>query len=125
MNNTIENRIKEIKIENIVYLIFIIIILLGIYANNNEIDYFLNNNEDSKNNYYYTMIIIFLIVVIISSYYFYKSYIEVTNTKYLDKSKTKEYNKLNLIANGLAFLSAIIYLYIAITDTNIEVEISL
>ena len=125
MNKGIENRIKEIKLENIVYLIFIIIILFGIYANYKEIDYFLNNNNDSRDRYYYIMIIIFLMLVIISAYYFYQSYIDYLSSRYLEKSKAKEYNNLNLIANGLALIASLIYLYIAVTDTNIDAEISL
>ena len=60
-----------------------------------------------------------------SSYYFYQSYqdvISLTNKAY---SKQKEYAKLDLIASGAALIAGLIYLYIAITDTNIDAEISL
>ena len=97
---------------------------MGYYANEKEIDYFINNNEYSKRIYYNIMIIIFLVVVIISGYYSYQSYIEVLNQRRI-YSKKYEYTNLNFIANTLALLSALIYLYIAITDTNIEAEISL
>ena len=46
-------------------------------------------------------------------------YYEVTSLK------EKEYLNLELIASGAALIASIIYLYIAITDTNIESEISL
>lgn len=124
MNNDLEKRLKEIKIENIVFFILIVLILMGYYANEKEIDYFINNNEYSKKIYYNTMIIIFLVVVIISGYYSYQSYIEVSNQRRI-YSKKYEYTNLNFIANTLALLSALIYLYIAITDTNIEAEIFL
>ena len=71
------------------------------------------------------MIIIFLTVVIISTYYFYKSYKETLNTKNITNSKIKEYTYLELIASASALIAALIYLYIAITDTNIETAISL
>lgn len=125
MSNDIEKRLKEIKIENIVFLIFIFLILMGYYANNREVDYFINNNHNSKKAYYNTMIIIFLVVSIISGYYSYQGYIELLNQKTRIYSKKYEYTKLNFIANTLALISALIYLYIAITDTNIEAEISL
>jgi len=125
MDNELEKRLKEINIENIVFLILIIIIIMGYYANNREVDYFINKNELSKKEYYYIMMFIFLIVVIISGYYSYQSYIDVLNQKYKEFSKEKQYTNLNFIANTLALISGLIYLYIAITDTNIDAEISL
>lgn len=96
---------------------------MAYYANNKEIDYFINKNEESKKDYYYIMIIIFLIVVIISAYYFIDSYKDINDIK--DNYKEKEYDYLGFIANGFALLSSLIYLYIAITDTNIDAEISI
>ena len=98
---------------------------MGYYANNREIDYFVNRNESSKKDYYYIMIFIFIIVVIISGYYFYHSYEKVIMIKDRVYSKEKEYAYLDLIANGSALIAGLIYLYIAITDTNIDAEISL
>ena len=125
MNNELLNRIKEIKTENIFFGIFIVLIIIGYYANKREIDYFLTKDESAKKDYYYIMIIIFIIVVTISSYYFYQSYQEVIKLQNKTYSKEKEYANLELIASELALIAGIIYLYIAITDTNIETEISL
>ena len=125
MDNDLLNRLKEIKTENIFFGIFIILIIMGYYANNQELDYFLNKNEISKQKYYYIMIITFIIVVSISAYYFYQSYQEVINLKNKAYSKEKEYAYLELIASSAALIAGLIYLYIAITDTNIEAEISL
>lgn len=125
MDNELEKRLKEINVENIVFGIFIIIIIMGYYANDREVDFFLNRNEDAKRDYYYIMIFIFLVVVIISGYYSYQSYIDVLNLNKREYSKRKEYTNLNFIANTLALISGLIYLYIAITDKNIEAEISL
>ena len=123
MNDSLEKRLKEIKEENYIFVIFIIIIFMAYYANNKEIDYFLNNNESSKNDYYYLMIIIFLITSIISAYYFINSLNELKTIKY--NKKEKEYTNLNIIANAFALIASLIYLYIAITDTNIDAEISI
>lgn len=125
MNNELEKRLKEIKAENFVFVIFIIIIIMAYYANTKETDYFLNGNIKSKESYYYTMIIIFIIVVIISGFYFYQSYQEVTYLKKREYSKEKEYAYLDLIASGSALFAGLIYLYIAVTDTDITAEISL
>ena len=126
MDEKFKKRLKQIKTENIFLGIFIILIFLAYTANNIEIDYFLNNNLRSKNEYYNMMIFIFLIVVIISGYYFYQNYQEITSKKNQQQNqKEKEYQYLDLIASGSALFASLIYLYIAITDTNIEAEISL
>ncbi|MBQ8681812.1 MAG: hypothetical protein IJ509_02770 [Bacilli bacterium] len=125
MNNELEKRLKEIKGENIIFGIFIILIILAYYANDREVDYFLNKNQTSKQEYYYLMIFIFLIVVIVSGYYFYQAYQEIELLKYRGYSKEKEYAYLDLIASGATLIAGLIYLYIAITDTDITAEISL
>ena len=125
MDENLEKRLKQIKTENIFLGIFIILILLAYIDNNKEIDYFLNINLNSKNEYYNIRIFIFLIVVIISGYYFYQNYQEIISKKNIRSLKEKEYLNLELIASGAALIASIIYLYIAITDTNIESEISL
>lgn len=125
MNNELEKRLKEIKIENIAFGIFIILIILAYYANDLEIDFFLNNNKNSQRKYYYTMIFIFSVVVIISAYYFYQAYQEIISIKNDGSLKKQKYANLDLIASGAALIAGLIYLYIAITDTEIEAEISL
>ena len=125
MDTEILKRLKEIKIENIFFFIFIIVIIIAYYANTKEIDYFINKNETSKQEYYYITIIIFLVVVIVSGYYFYQSSKEIITNKNIQNKKQIEYNNLEFIASTLALLAALIYLYIAITDTNIDTEISL
>lgn len=125
MDNGLEKRLKEIKIENVVFLIFIILILLAYYANEREVDYFLNRDQKAKNDYYYLMIIIFLVVVIVSGYYFYDCYKEVLSNNDKCFSKESKYAYLELMANGATFVAGLIYLYIAVTDKNIDAEISL
>ena len=124
MNNDLEKRLKEIGLENIVFGIFIILIILAYYANDKEVDYFLNRNEHSKKEYYYLMIFIFLVVTTISAYYFYQAYLQVTTLQY-QSSREKEYAYLDLIANGATLVASLIFLYIAINDKNIDAEISL
>lgn len=125
MNNELKKRINEINTENFVYGIFILIIIMGYYANNRELDYFINNNNIAKKDYYYTMIIIFLIVTIISSSYFYSSYKEIIHLRNKPYSKEKDYANLNLIANGATLVASLIYLYIVVNDKDINAEISI
>lgn len=46
-----QERLKEIKIENYIWIIYLVIIMLSYYANHFEKDYFLTKNENSKNTY--------------------------------------------------------------------------
>ena len=58
MNDEIITRLKEIKIEEYIWIIYLGIIILSFYSNNLEKDYFLNKNEKSKEKYRDIMIII-------------------------------------------------------------------
>ena len=73
MNSKIENRLKEIKIENFIWIIYLGIIGLSYYSNYLEKDYFINNNTKSKEKYREVLIIIFSILLIIYIYFFYDS----------------------------------------------------
>lgn len=125
MENEIEKRLNVIKIENIAFLIFIILIILAYYANEREVDYFLENNHKAKCEYYYLQIIIFLVTTIVSGYYAYLGYLDLINLRDDESEKKREYTYLSFIASGAALIAAVIFLYIAITDTEIEAEISL
>lgn len=125
MNDELREHFKKIRVENIVFAIFIILILLAYYANNKEVDYFLNKNETSKKEYYYLQIIIFLIVVIINLYYIVSNYNEVKELNDNVSYKRRKYAYLDLIASLASLVAGLILLYVAITDTEIEAEISL
>ena len=66
----LDSKLKEIKIENIIWLIYIGIIVLSYYSNYLEKDYFINKNNKSKKKYRETLIIIFSILVIVYLYFF-------------------------------------------------------
>lgn len=125
MNDELREHLKKIRVENIVFAIFIILILLAYYANNKEVDYFFNKNETSKKEYYYLQIIIFLIVVIINLYYIVSNYNEVKELNDNVSYKRRKYAYLDLIASLASLVAGLILLYVAITDTEIEAEISL
>ena len=70
-NDEIIEKLKEIKIENYIWLIYIGIIFLSWYSNSLEKDYYLNNNLSSKHKYQETLIIIFSILAIVYFYFLY------------------------------------------------------
>ena len=117
-------RLKQIKIENIVWLIYIILIVICLYGNKLEKQFILFQDNYSKNKYRKVNILIFTIATIIYLYFFIDNYKGVQNLKITDSKLKKDLNKLSLLGSSLILISGLIFLYIAITDTNVEVEIA-
>ena len=67
MNNKLD-RLKDIKIENYIWIIYIGIIILSWYANSKERNYILYNNHASKKQYQKLMILIFTILLFVYYY---------------------------------------------------------
>lgn len=122
MNN---ERIEEIDKENIILVIFLGIIILAYIANEIEKRYFRYGNDSDRKNYYYMQIIVFIIVVILNIYYVYNSYMVVSNLSPDMSENSKSYAYLDFVASVIALVAGLILLYIAITDTNLESEISI
>lgn len=123
MNDEIIARLKEIKIEDYIWIVYLGIIFLSYYSNSLERDYFLNKNEDSKERYRIIMIIIFSILVIVYYYFLKDSLDDLKNIyKYNDKKKGKVI--LSFLGSLLIFISGIIFLYLAIKDEDLDVELA-
>lgn len=125
MDNETIKRIKEIEFEDRLFLIFIVIIVMSYIANDFEKKFFVYKDEDDKRNYYYLQIIIFLIIVVINIYYVLANLKEVNNLSWNDSYKKQKYAYLDLVASISALVATSIILYIAITDKDIESEITL
>ena len=124
MNYELENKLKQIKIENYIWVIYIGIIFLSWYSNNLEKNYYLYNNLKSKQNYRYTLIIIFTILLIIYFYFVMSAYDDYKNIKPTDSNQKKNLVFLSLLGSLLIFISGVIFLYIAYTDQDLNVEIA-
>lgn len=120
----INNRLKQIKIEDYIWLIYIGIIFLSWYSNNLERDYLINNNEISKEKYHNILVFIFLVLLIIYLYFFKGSLDDFLNLKFSDSEKKKELVTLAFIGMGLFVVGGIIFLYIALEDKNLDVELA-
>lgn len=121
--NDLLDRLEDIKIENFVWIIYIGIIILSWTANGKEKKYLLFNDENSKREYQDLLILIFSILVIIYFYFAkdsYGDYIKLDNTD----SKKKTLHLLSFIGSLLVLISGIIFLYIAIEDEDIDVELA-
>lgn len=120
----ISDRLRELKIEDFVWVIYIGIIILSWYANSEERNYFLNNNLNSRERYRAVMIFIFIILVIVYSYFLTDSYESLKKLKPNDPEQKKQLTYISFIGSLLVFISGILFLYIVIKDETIDVEIA-
>ena len=123
-NEELEEKIKEIKTENIIWIIYIGIIIFSFYSNYLEKNYFLYNDLESKKKYRKSLIIIFSILLVIYYYFLNDSYNSVKKLNIYDSNDKKELVYLSFIGSLFIFLSGIIFLYVAYKDENIDVEIA-
>ena len=118
------NRLKDIKVENYIWIIYIGIIVLSWYANSKEKDFIINKNENSKKEYQALMILIFTILLFIYYYFIIDSYDDVRELTSLDSKKKIVLRYASFIGSFLILISGIIFLIIAILDDNIDTEIA-
>ena len=123
MNNNIEKRLKQINIENNIWIIYLIIIGLSFYSNKLEKDYFINKNNTSKETYREINTTIFIVLILVYSY-FEKDAIESFFNNINKTNKQKEYDTLILIASTAILISGFIFLYIILDDKNLDTEIA-
>lgn len=115
---------KDIKIENYIWIIYIGIIVLSWYANSKEKNYILTKSEKSKKEYQWLMILIFSILLLIYYYFTKDSYDDVLELKPGDSNKKIVLRYASFIGSFLILISGIIFLIIAIVDDNIDTEIA-
>ena len=120
----LSNKLKEINIENMIWVLYIGIIILSYYSNYLEKKYFINKDIKSKDEYRKIIIIIFYILVIVYFYFLNDSYQGIKELNINDSKKKKDLVYLSFIASLLIFISGIIFLYIAIEDEELNVELA-
>lgn len=125
MDKELTKRLNSLKIEDFCWIILMILILLSFYSNNIERDYLISKNTIKKEQYRLLTIFIFIIAELIYLYYAYDSYNTLKKIKPNDKKQTKENAKLNYISSILIVIAGIIIIYIAITDTELDIELAL
>jgi len=120
----IDDKLKQLNIEDFIWVIYIGIIALSYYSNFLERKYYVFNDLDSKNKYRNIMILIFSILIVVYFYFLYDSYKSINDLKCGDSEKKKRLLYLSFLASLLIFISGIIFLYIAISDTDLNVELA-
>lgn len=123
MNDRLE-KLNDIKIENMVWLVYIGIIILSYYANSKEKKYLLYNDQKAKKEYQDLLIIIFSILLVIYYHFAKDSYEDVQKLNNFDSNKKKILTKFLFVASLLILISGIIFLGLAIADDDIDIELA-
>lgn len=124
MSKETEERLKQIKVENYVWVIYIFLIILCFVSNYYEKNYFLTNDQISKEKYRNILIFIFSVALLVYTYFLYDSYKDYKNLSIYDNKKKKDFTEYSLIGSILIFIAGAIFLYIAINDQDIEAELA-
>lgn len=122
--NDLNDKLKELKAEEFVWIIYIGIIILSFYSNDLERKYFINNDLESKKKYTDLMIIIFTVLLIVYMYFTKSSLDDVRNLKQNDSMDKKRLTYLSFVGSFLILISGIIFLYIAFQNENLDVELA-
>lgn len=123
MNSKLD-RLQDIRIENYIGVIYIIIIFISWYANSKEKKFILYNDEVSRREYQNLLVLIFFILLIIYYYFTKSSYDDLNELTINDSNKKIILTYASFIASLLILISGMIFLTIAIMDEEIDVELA-
>jgi len=115
------DKLKDIKIENTIIYIYFILLSIYLYANKIEVNYIKYNNIEDKEKYRLLLYIVFGISLIITLYYSIESIKDLKEESTPDIQELKE---LSTIASILILIASIIILYIIYKDKDINLEVS-
>lgn len=116
--------LKEIEIENYIWIVYLGLIIFSFWSNNEERKYIIFGDISAKENYRKSLVLVFSIASIIYFYFFYSSYHSYKNLDKNDTESKKYFTVINLIATTLVLIAGILFLFIAIEDKELKTEIS-
>ncbi len=120
----LNKKLKQLNIEDYIWIIYIGIIVLSWYSNSLERKYYVYNDQYSKNKYQKIMIIIFIILLFVYAYFLKDSFDDLKNLTPYDSIKKKKLVTLSFIASLFIALSGVIFLYIALNNQDLDVELA-
>lgn len=124
MNSDLDSKLKSIDTEDLIWVVYLGIIIFSWYSNSLERKYFLFNDLKSKDKYRDTLMIIFSILLVVYTYFLKSSIRDVKNIKPYDSNKKKRLVYLSFYASLLITISGFLLLYIAYNDDSVDVEIA-
>lgn len=123
-SSELNEKLKALNIEDSIWLVYIGIIVLSWYSNNLEREYFSHKDYECKEKYRAIMILIFAILLMVYIYFLNSSYNDIKKLKKSDSNKKKKLTSLSFLASFLIVISGIIFLYIALVDDNLDIELA-
>lgn len=120
----LNNKLRQLNIEDFIWIIYIGIIFLSWYSNSLERNYYIYNDNISKEKYRKIIILIFSTLIIVYLYFLKDSYEDYKNLKPTDSEQKKQLITLSFISSLLIAISGAIFLYIAIKDEDLNVELA-
>ena len=124
MSKELENKIRSINNEDLIWIVYLGIIIFSFYSNELEKKYFIYNDLNCKKKYKDTLIIIFSILLVVYTYFLKSSIHDIKSLKSSDTIKKKYLVYLSFCASLLITISGFILLFIAFYDDSIDVEIA-
>ena len=121
MNSKLD-RLQDIRIENYIWVIYIIIIFISWYANSKEKKFILYNDEVSRREYQNLLVLIFSILLIIYYYFTKSSYDDLNELTINDSNKKIILTYASFIASLLIFISGMIFLTMKTVSLSDMVE---
>ena len=109
MNKDKLSKLEDIREENFIWIIYLIIIILSYYANSKEVKYLLFDDQNSKRDYRSLMILIFCILIIIYFHFTKNSYDDYIDLKDSPNDRIRNLHFASFIAS-IVFLSCIMYI---------------
>lgn len=121
----IEAKVKDIHIENLIWITYFFIAIAAIISNYIEENYIKTKNIKDFKTYKTINITIFIIAFFIYLYFVYFNYKNISNLK-KNASKQKVLNtNINFIASILFLIGGIFYLYTEYNNINTENEVAI
>lgn len=122
--NEKEELLQKIKIENWIWILYLFLIGFSFYSNYLETEYLKTDSCEAKEKYRKSLIIIFSVALLVYFYFFEDSLKDVKKQSPCDDPKKIFLTQANFLASTLILIAGCIFLFIAITDTNIDTEIA-
>ena len=117
MDNIKKHQLEELKIEDIIWIIYFFIVGANLYSNYLQESNIMDTKKTPKREIKAINLTIFIIVFIIYLYFLYVAY---THLKEAKTEKQKELASLTLLGSLLFVVAGAIFIYVEYSDGNEE-----
>lgn len=113
-------KLKEIKIENFIWIIYFFITISALVSNYYEEDYIKTKSSKDYRIFKNINVTLFTVAFFIYLYFVYLNYKNISNLRKNTSQKKVLYANINFIAAILFLIGGILYLYTEINNNDIE-----